>query len=92
MRRYDTRLAGELVLTVCGNPQSPGVLVVNPGGIQLAFIPTGPAKQTAAEPIGLPSNVEFGLGEESNVLYVTVDKSLYRIGLKAKGLNLQYAK
>lgn len=82
---------GNLYLTV-RNPQRPGVMVVNTEGNELAFIPTGPANQTTAEPIGLPSNVEFGLGEESNVLYVTVDKSLYRIGLKAKGLNLQYAK
>ena len=35
---------------------------------------------------GIPSNVEFGVGDESNVLYVTIDKSLYRIRLKARGL------
>jgi gluconolactonase len=82
---------GNLYLTV-RNSQRPGVLVVNPAGAELAFIPTGPAKQTGTEPVGLPSNVEFGLGDESNVLYITIDKSLYRIGLKSKGLNSQYAK
>jgi hypothetical protein len=42
--------------------------------------------------VGLPSNVEFGIGDEANVLYVTVDLSLYRIPLKAKGYHVQYEK
>jgi hypothetical protein len=34
--------------------------------------------------------VEFGIGREANVLYVTVDVSLYRIPLKVKGYHVQY--
>ena len=72
----------------------PGVMVVNRRGKEVAFIPTGPAGQSAADPknppVGLPSNVEFGIGEEAHVLYVTVDTSLYRIPLKVKGHHVQY--
>jgi len=66
----------------------PGVMVIDPNGREVAFIPTGAKNQVAdpaQPPVGLPSNVEFGVGAESNVLYVTVDKSLYRIRLKVKG-------
>jgi len=50
------------------------------------FIPSGPANQTDPNSAqGLPSNVEFGIGEEANVLYVTVDLSLFRIPLEVKG-------
>jgi gluconolactonase len=63
----------------------PGVMVIDPTGKELAFIPTGPSQAGAKEPVGLPSNVEFGIGPESNVLYVTVDTSLYRIRLKIAG-------
>ena len=38
----------------------------------------------------MPSNVEFGKGDELSTLYITVDKSLYRIQLKAKGFHRQY--
>jgi gluconolactonase len=72
----------------------PGVLVLNPDGKEIAFIPTGGPHQKADPEhpaVGIPSNVEFGLGEEANVLYVTVDKSLYRIGLKVKGHHAEYA-
>jgi gluconolactonase len=69
----------------------PGVMVINPRGKEVAFLPTGPPNQHQAEtPVGLPSNVEFGIGAEINVLYVTVDKSLYRIRLKASGYHRQY--
>jgi gluconolactonase len=68
----------------------PGVKAIDPQGREVAFIPTGPQNQTAAEPLGLPSNVEFGLGDEANVLYITVDKSLYRIPLKVQGFHHQY--
>jgi gluconolactonase len=63
----------------------PGVLVINPEGKEVAFIPTGPSQPGAKEPRGIPSNVCFGRGEESKTLYVTVDKSLYRIKLKIDG-------
>jgi len=70
----------------------PGVLVIDPQGKEVAFIPTGePNQDPAGTPVGIPSNVEFGIGEEANVLYVTVDKSLYRIRLKVKGHHAQYA-
>jgi gluconolactonase len=63
----------------------PGVMIIDPEGKEVAFIPTGPAQAGAKEPVGLPSNVTFGRGEESKTLYVTVDKSLYRIPLKVEG-------
>lgn len=67
----------------------PGVAVVSPVGKELAFIPTGPANQPAGQtPVGLPSNCEFGIGDEADTLYVTVDKSLYRIRLKVPGYNV----
>ena len=71
----------------------PGVLVVNPHGKEIAFIPTGPKNQKVDEthpPQGLPSNVEFGIGKEIHVLDMTVDVSLYRIRLKSHGFHRQY--
>src|SRR5947209_16534044 len=47
----------------------PGVLVLDPEGKEVAFIPTGPAQPGSREPKGLPSNVCFGIGSESKVLY-----------------------
>ena len=82
---------GNLYLTQ-RDPSRPGVLVLDPGGREIAFIPTGPANQTSPELVGMPSNVEFGLGDELNVLYVTVDTSLYRIRLKSNGFHRQYKK
>jgi len=63
----------------------PGVLVIDPTGKEVAFIPTGPSQAGSKMPTGIPSNVTFGIGDESKVLYVTVDKSLYRIPLKVEG-------
>ena len=84
---------GNLYLTV-RDAGRPGVMVVNPDGKEVAFIPTGPEGQSAADPknppVGLPSNVEFGIADETNMLYVTVDKSLYRIKLKVNGFHVQY--
>lgn len=85
--------AGRLYLTSRG-ARRPGVLVLSPQGKEVAHIPTGPQNQRPASPdgaIGLPSNVEFGVGPEANMLYVTVDTSLYRIPLKVKGFHVQYA-
>jgi gluconolactonase len=84
---------GNLYLTV-RSARRPGVLVLNPQGNEIAHIPTGPANQDASNPesvVGLPSNVEFGIGPEAHVLYITVDKSLYRIPLKVRGFHVQYA-
>ena len=73
----------------------PGVLVLNPAGKEVAFIPTGPANQIGDAknpPVGMPSNVDFGIGDEAHVLYVTIDVSLYRIPLKVKGYHVEYVK
>ena len=71
----------------------PGILVTDPAGKQLAFIPTGPTNQSGLfeDWKGIPSNVEFGIGDDSNVLYVTIDKSLYRIRLKTRGFHAHLA-
>ena len=83
----DTR--GNIYLTV-RDASRPGVLIVNPNGKEVGFIPTGAADQEQATAKGLPSNVEFGIGQDSNMLYVTVDTSLYRIRLKSQGFHVQY--
>lgn len=79
-------LAGHVYLTV-REPTRPGILVVDPDGKEVTFIATGPANQAKDMPVGLPSNVEFGVGEESHVLYATIDLSLYRIPLKTRGFH-----
>jgi gluconolactonase len=64
----------------------PGILVIDPAGREVAFIPTGAANQSADKPpVGIPSNVTFGVGPEKHILYVTIDVSLYRIPLKSEG-------
>lgn len=76
------------------SPKRPGVLVLNPAGREVAFIPTGPTNQIVDAqhpPVGMPSNVEFGIGDEAQVLYITIDLSLYRIPLKVTGFHAQYA-
>jgi gluconolactonase len=75
---------GNLYLA-CRSLRRPGVMVTDPAGKELAFIPTGPSQPGAKEPVGLPSNVEFGMGTDSKALYVTVDKSLYSIELRVPG-------
>ncbi len=82
---------GNLYLTA-RSTKRPGVLVVNPKGKEVAFIPTGPADQSAKNAVGLPSNCDFGIGDESNVLYITVDHSLYRIRLLAEGYHIPFEK
>lgn len=57
----------------------PGIGVYNAEGKELAFIPTGEE---------LPTNVGFGRGEESNVLYVTSGHSLYKIKMAKDGYQL----
>lgn len=83
-----------LYLTV-RDPSRPGVLVVDPSGREIGFLPTGPANQQPTAdnpPVGLPSNVEFGGPDEPNMLYITVDLSLYRIPLKTGAFHVQYRK
>jgi len=82
--------SGNVYLTV-RSKKRPGVQVINPSGKEIAFIPTGPSQTGAAEPTGLPSNVDFGIGDDSNMLYITVDIRLYRIRLKATGWHIPFA-
>jgi gluconolactonase len=72
----------------------PGILVIDPEGRELAFFPTGPKNQSGLfeDWKGIPSNVEFGIGEDSNLLYVTIDKSLNRIRLKTRGFHPQFVR
>ncbi|HEV3024652.1 MAG TPA: SMP-30/gluconolactonase/LRE family protein, partial [Pirellulales bacterium] len=82
---------GNLYLTA-RSASRPGVLVLSPDGDEIAFIPTGPSQPGVKEPKGLPSNCDFGIGDESNMLYVTVDLSLYRIRLSIDGWHIPWAK
>ncbi len=77
---------GNIYLAVRSLAQ-PGIKVIDPSGKELAFLPTGPANQQGLfeDWKGIPSNVEFGVGDDDNVLYVTIDKSLYRIRVKTRG-------
>jgi gluconolactonase len=80
---------GNLYLAV-RSLKRPGILVVDPEGKEVAFIPTGPSQPGAREPVGIPSNCCFGIGAESKMLYVTVDVSLYRIPLKIEGHHIPF--
>ena len=55
----------------------PGIVVYSPQGKELAYIKTE-----------VPTNVGFGRGDDSNLLYITAGKSLYRILLNAEGYQL----
>lgn len=57
----------------------PGVQVLDPQGKELAYISTGKE---------LPTNVGFGRGADSNLLYLTSGKSLYKIRVGKKGYQL----
>lgn len=70
----------------------PGIQVLNPAGKEIAFIPTGPSQPGAKSPVGIPSNVDFGIGAESTMLYVTTDLSLFRIRCKIPGYHIPWAK
>ena len=68
------------------------MLILDPAGKELAYIATGPSQAGVDQPTGLPSNCDFGLGSDSHTLYITVDKSLYRIGLNVAGYHIPLAK
>ncbi len=70
----------------------PGIWVTDPEGKELAYIPTAAPQTGAKPPVGIPSNCCFGIGEESSVLYVTIDKSLCRIRLKIDGWRIHWEK
>jgi gluconolactonase len=84
---------GNVYLT-CRSLARPGVMVVSPDGKELAFLATGPRNQTGLfdDWRGIPSNVEFGIGNDAHSLYVTVDKSLYRIRTSARGFHPHLAR
>jgi gluconolactonase len=88
--RVDSR--GNLILAIRSLAR-PGLLIIDRTGKELAFLPTGPTNQSGLfeDWKGIPSNVEFGIGDESNMLYVTIDKSLYRIRLETRGFHPQLA-
>jgi gluconolactonase len=69
----------------------PGILVLDPGGKQLAFLPTGPTAQSGLFDHwkGIPSNLEFGVGDDAGWLYVTIDKTLNRVRVKTRGFHPQ---
>ncbi|HEY2838250.1 MAG TPA: SMP-30/gluconolactonase/LRE family protein [Pirellulales bacterium] len=73
--------AGNLYLAA-RNARRPGVLVLDPNGKELAYIATGKPQPREKKAVGLPSNCEFGVGDDRHSLYITVDTSLYRIRLK----------
>lgn len=83
--------AGNLYLA-SRNQKRPGILIIDVQGKELGFIPTGEPQPDAKQPRGLPSNCDFGIGEESDVLYITVDTSLYRIRLNATGYHIPWKK
>jgi gluconolactonase len=73
-------------------PSRPGVLVIDPTGKEVGFIKTGEPQPGSREPSGNPSNVDFGIGDDRSVLYITVDKSLYRIRTRATGYHIPWAR
>jgi gluconolactonase len=81
-----------LIYLACRRPSRPGVLVIDPSGKEVGFIRTGEPQPGAREPVGNPSNVDFGAGDEGNVLYITVDQSLYMIRLNATGFHIPWAR
>jgi gluconolactonase len=86
--RVDNR--GNLIMAI-RSLAKPGILITDPTGKELGFIPTGPTNQSGLfeDWKGIPSNVEFGVGDDSNTLYVTIDKGLYRIRLATRGFHPQ---
>lgn len=80
--------AGNVYLA-CRSLKKPGIMVVDPKGRELAFVPTGPTDQKGLfdDWRGIPSNVEFGIGHDAHSLYLTVDKDLYRLRVKTVGFH-----
>jgi gluconolactonase len=79
--------AGRLFLTSRALKR-PGILVLDPTGKEVAFLATGePNQHDVKQSNGIPSNCEFGIGADANMLYVTIDKSLYRVRVNTTGLS-----
>lgn len=79
---------GNLYVT-CRSLARPGIMVIDPSGQELAFFETGPRNQSGLfdDWKGIPSNVEFGIGDDQHSLYVTIDKSLYRLRVRTHGFH-----
>jgi gluconolactonase len=77
------------IYATCRSLSRPGILVVDPAGNELAFVETGPRNQAGLfdDWKGIPSNVEFGIGADAHSLYITIDKSLYRLKVKTRGFH-----
>ena len=73
----------------CRSLSRPGIKVMDPTGNELAFVESGPRNQKGLfdDWKGIPSNVEFGIGDDAHSLYVTIDKSLYRLKVKTRGFH-----
>jgi gluconolactonase len=82
---------GNLYLAV-RSLKRPGIWVTDAAGKELAYVPTAKPQVDVKQPAGIPSNCCFGLGEESKTLYVTVDKSLWRIPVKVDGWHIPFEK
>jgi len=67
---------GNLVVAVRAESR-PGICFYSPKGKELAYLETE-----------VPTNVGFGRGDDSNLLYITAGQSLYRIRLNAHGYQL----
>ena len=67
-------------------------MVVDPQGRSWPSCPRDRRIKPGKEPVGLPSNCEFGIGGEDTMLYLTIDKSLYRIRLKVAGYHVPFEK
>lgn len=89
----DVDAAGNLYVT-CRSLARPGLLVIAPDGRRLAFMQTGPANQSGGfdDWRGIPSNVEFGTGDDAHSLYLTIDKKLCRIRTKTAGARTVWAR
>lgn len=73
---FDTE--GNLYVALFSRIARTGVVVYSPKGKEIAFIPTPERAK----------NVAFGRGNESNLLYITAGKSLYRISVTKTGYQL----
>ena len=67
---------GNLVVAVRAASR-PGICFYSPNGKELAYLETE-----------VPTNVGFGRGDDSNLLYITAGQSLYRIRLNTDGYQL----
>jgi len=83
----DVDAEGHLYIA-CRSLSKPGIMVIDDAGKQLAFLATGPENQSGNfdELCGIPSNVEFGTGNDAHTLYITADKGLYRVRTKQRGI------